>query len=120
MGQWDALWRCFLSKSELTVNRKQLDMSSDVSFTLQSSKTTFKENISTCTSLGNGTTERFLRIHLATGQRKTDAASAARPRPTETWEEYDTDPAMNIIVVLLFPGRKEERQRRGREESHPL
>ena len=76
-------------------------------------------------SLGYRTTnERFLRIYLATGQRRTCGGRIRRgglPRPTEPWEEYDTDPAMNIIVVLLFPGRKEERQRaRAGRESHPL
>ena len=47
--------------------------------------------------------------------RKTGAGAARRrPQPTDSWEEYDTDPAMNIIVVLLFPGRKEEERQRAR------
>ena len=118
--------RCFMSY--LTVNRKQLDMSSDVPDRrspynqVKHCKTTFKENIPTLQS-GKSDQRKVSpypsRHRTAQDTRRTDAARRW-PRPTEPWEEYDTDPAMNIIVVLLFPGRKEERQRRGREESHPL
>ena len=115
MAQLDALRKCFLSKSHLKFNRKQLDMSSDVSVTLRSSKTTFKANIS---ALQSGKSDHRKvspypsRHRTAQDTRRTDGARRL-PRPTEPWEEYDTDPAMNIIVVLLFPGRKEERQRAG-------
>ena len=99
-------------------------MSSDVSVTLRSSKTTFKANIS---ALQSGKSDHRKvspypsRHRTAQDTRRTDGARR-RPQPTEPWEEYDTDPAMNIIVVLLFPGRKEEPQRAGKPsvvKTHP-
>ena len=99
-------------------------MSSDVSVTLRSSKTTFKANIS---ALQSGKSDHRKvspypsRHRTAQDTRRTDGARRL-PQPTEPWEEYDTDPAMNIIVVLLFPGRKEEPQRAGKPsvvKTHP-